>query len=554
MVLYNLNGQSFLLDGAEKGKSDDYYGGGKINDNVAPVLCLKQNVNYFNVGTEINTDFFTAIDVIKQNPSSTTAYFILDSDQAKSTSNFNPDDMSEDGAFSVIKDGDGQRMILHENHYYPTSYDSSIYDDDFRPVGAVKIYFKLTDTSYKGTSTYVLLDWYVKEANLIKVNEKNYIAIADDNKGVAFTHTMNGTTDVTSTTWTTAVENYEKEVEKAAEGLRAGSKNYFYVPAAKDLFKDNSTEFTDISFTVYYMSNKSTNFSTTSGKASTLSIPLSSTGTEYVFTILASDAAGNKMYYYDKDSKKQEISSSSSDVLDMWHDENDDQKYLPWFRFKVGTTEMTVEDPKEQDVAYKGTEYSFEFDINAVSGTYTTEYKLYIFLSDVYYNAPYDENGEYDENGKGKALSYEAFMEKKDLLFENHEDWFSEILSTSEFEEDTPEDDKYGDYNWNGSSRFTPQQGNAFYLVSLTIKSDIDQRHDVVEYMGIASSIQVSSLKGEDTWLQDNMTSVILLCVAGAALIGIILLLVIRPKNKGDIDENVFLSDKKSKPKKPKKQ
>lgn len=553
MVLYNLNGQSFLLTNATKGADDEYYGGGTIEDNVAPVLCLRQNVNYFNAGTEINTDFFTAIDVIKQSPSSTAAYFILDKNQVTAPSaDFKPNDMSENGAFTVLKDGDGQRMILHENHYYPTTYDNNIYDDDFKPVGAVKIYFKLTDTSYKGTSSYVLLDWYVKESNLIKVNDTDYIAIADDKKGVSYTYTSGNSTDLAKTEWTTAYENYEKAVAKAAEGLKAGSKNYFYVPAAEGLFTDNSTAFADLSFTVYYMSDKSTNFSTTSGKASSLSIPLSGTGSEYVFTILASDAANNSMYYFDDKGEKQEIEASASNILDMWNNENNDQKYLPWFRFEVGPSEMTVEKPEEQDVAYKDKEYSFEFEINAVSGTYTPKYELFVFVNDRYLSTPFDENGNPDENGKGKSLSYEAFMEKKDWLFENHREWFDIILSTSEYEKGTAEEEKYGDYAWNGTSRFTPQQGNAFYLVKLTLTGN--DQNEVTEYMGIASSIQVTPLKGEDTWLQDNMTSVILLCVAGAALIGIILLLVIKPKDKGDVDEKVFLPEKKSKTQKSKKQ
>ena len=57
-------------------------------------------------------------------------------------------------------------------------------------------------------------------------------------------------------------------------------------------------------------------------------------------------------------------------------------------------------------------------------------------------------------------------------------------------------------------------------------------------------------MKGENTWFKDNLTSVILLSIAGASLIGIILLLVIKPKNKEDIDEvyeKAFARSKKSK-------
>ena len=65
--------------------------------------------------------------------------------------------------------------------------------------------------------------------------------------------------------------------------------------------------------------------------------------------------------------------------------------------------------------------------------------------------------------------------------------------------------------------------------------------------MGIAAAPKVRDLVGEDTWVQDNMVSVILLCIAGASLIGIVLLLVIKPKNKGDVDEEFELEQSKKK-------
>ena len=67
--------------------------------------------------------------------------------------------------------------------------------------------------------------------------------------------------------------------------------------------------------------------------------------------------------------------------------------------------------------------------------------------------------------------------------------------------------------------------------------------------MGIAAAPKVDPIKGEDTWVQDNITSIVLLSIAGAALVGIVLLIFIKPKNKGDVDEAVF----RSRPKRNKK-
>ena len=81
-----------------------------------------------------------------------------------------------------------------------------------------------------------------------------------------------------------------------------------------------------------------------------------------------------------------------------------------------------------------------------------------------------------------------------------------------------------------------PQDGNSFYLIRCKVTSSLQGDRSVSAFMGISASATPAAIKGEDTWLQDNMASIILLTIAGAAVIGIVLLLVIKPKNKGDID------------------
>ncbi len=54
--------------------------------------------------------------------------------------------------------------------------------------------------------------------------------------------------------------------------------------------------------------------------------------------------------------------------------------------------------------------------------------------------------------------------------------------------------------------------------------------------MVISTSAAADELEGESHWVEDNLASIILLSVAGAALIGIVLLIFIKPKEKGDID------------------
>ena len=59
----------------------------------------------------------------------------------------------------------------------------------------------------------------------------------------------------------------------------------------------------------------------------------------------------------------------------------------------------------------------------------------------------------------------------------------------------------------------------------------------VESLMAISISAAADSIFGEDNWVEDNVAAIVLFCVAGVALIGIIVLAVVKPKDKGDIDE-----------------
>ncbi len=151
----------------------------------------------------------------------------------------------------------------------------------------------------------------------------------------------------------------------------------------------------------------------------------------------------------------------------------------------------------------------------------------------------------------GYAMTYDEFMKNKNTLKAEHRDWFETIKPLSSMNEEDEDYEIYSPYAWDDSSlKFTPQDANSFYLIECVVTSSENTGLKETAYMGISSSAKANSLKGENTWFKDNLTSVILLSIAGASLIGIILLLVIKPKNKEDIDEvyeKSFARSKKSK-------
>lgn len=533
MALYNLNGQSFKLSNTRE--DGDHRAGGTVNDDTPPVLCLDKGVSYIELGEEISFNY-TVIDVLTSSPSLETSYFMLTKAQVEEGTAFNAEDYtsnnfkvdgnevsSKDKLFRVVTDSDDQKMIPHVTHYLPKAadYTDTVFGENLEVKAAVKVLLKLTDTtSTGGQSAYVMLDWFVEGDNLVKVNGNKYIAVATDTRGATFNYNDD---------WENLKNAYQAEVTKAAEDLMAGSKNNFYLPSVKNLLSDNVTAYEDLSFYIFY--NNGSQQQESAKSANALSIPLNKAG-KYVFTIYAQDASGNPMYYF-KQGETEPEEFTTSDIWGMYGNEDDykdTKQYLPWFEFNVSASEISIETPEEQSTAYVGSSYSPDsFDINGVS--YNTQYNLYLFNSDLYYR----ENNE-------DAMTYDEFMALKDSFFTDKKDtmrkYFTYIYASSELTEGTEEYEKYSAYEWNNSSpRFTPQDANAFYLLECKVTSNDGGTQEATAYMGIASAPKVANLKGEDTWVSDNITSIVLLSIAGASLIGIVLLLVIKPKNKGDIDE-----------------
>ena len=549
MALYELNGQSFILNRGANGKvattssriseregsdGNKYYKGGQVNDTQPPVLCLDSGITYVKKNSEFSFSY-TAIDVLTQSPTTVTAYFMLTNDQAEN--GVDADNFEAEKLFKTVTSDEDIFIYPHTNHYAPKAdqdynkqvgekhYGTAYYDGEdnkFVPVAAVKIYLKLTDTASTGNqSTYVFLDWFVEDQYKLYIEEHEYIAVATDEEGATFNYgDGKNSFSEDNEIW----KAYNEKVQKAAKNLRAGSDEDFYLPSLETLIKDNATAYEDMTFSIYYMVNGKES-SNTGRSSSQLYIDLKEAG-DYIFTVYANDNASNSMWYIDEDGEVQKF--TVSDIWNMYDDEDEEglRDRLPWFRFTAGIADISVEDPGEQSTAYIGTSYTASaFDVEGLS-TKTT-YTLYRFEQELY-----------AKNHDGKALTYKQFMDDKSLLFKEHREYFTNIIAQSQLEKDSKEYDEFYAYAWNpGSRTFIPQEANTFYLIECKVTStQFPTREAVKEYMGIAASATPRALEGEDTWLQDNMTSIILLSIAGAAFIGIILLLFIKPKNKGDID------------------
>ena len=385
MTLYSLNGQSFLLNRNAKGEvtgtsrditqvenSDGtiHYEGGQVNDTCPPVLCLDAGVSYIKEGSELSFSY-TAVDVLTQSPSTVTGYFMPT--YAQVNDGVNADNYEAERLFRTVTSDEDVYIYSHASHYVPSGEElgSAFGENGMTPVAAIKIYLKLTDTSSTGgQSTYVFLDWFVKEQYKLHVGGHDYVAVATDGDGAYFKYeTLGG---AGSAEWEQLVSDYQAKVDEAANELRAGSDD-FYLPSLETLVSDNSTDYTDMTFGIYYMVNKGDSTSSATGKSSSqLSIDLDTAG-DYIFTVYANDAASNNMWYTNKDGEKTEF--TASEIWTMYDDKDGEglADYLPWFTFHAGISEITVEDPGEQNTAYVGTSYTakaFEIEGISTSSTY----------------------------------------------------------------------------------------------------------------------------------------------------------------------------------------
>ena len=503
MVLYSFNGQSFELVG------DD--GDRTINDDTPPVVCLSEDFTAIEYGRSISVDY-EVIDMLATSPRATLNYYILTEEQlAAGDLNATGDESN----FISVSSGTVSPVIRGNGTYIPDSDENAGYDT----LCLVKFFYTVQDsTSSGGNSDNVFIEWYVPA-------EYRYTVTAGD--GIEYDF-VRATNDGVGATYSSAdASGYQQLIDEAveAQSASAGDDNYFYLPSFEDYISDNLTSYRDLEFSVYYISDSSQ--SATSLAYNELSIELAADGL-YRFAIYATDAAGNDMYYINEDGEM--VTFTGSDLADLVSDpaNSDLADVVPVFQFSVNYGGLSVTTPEGQEIGYVGTQYNASaFEISGLSSNYTTTYTLYLF----------DRLAYTRDNG---PISYAEFIRIVADLFNNPEtraEYFTTIQAADSVDSSDPNYDLYSDYGWDPDDlSFTPQEDNSFYVIRMSAKDNIYNTGEIESFMAISVSAAADHLPGESDWLANNVASVVLLSIAGLALIGIILLIVIKPKEKGDID------------------
>lgn len=485
----SLNGQSFLLDENDK-----------VEDDVAPVLVINSEIKQLVLGEEIDLDY-VAIDVCSSSVT-TTRYYLVDGMPV----------MDGDTEVAAAFDEDGKLVgyndLESDKRFNETDFPANSFDG-----GKLSIAFRLTDGNTN--SGYYFIEWYAGgELNMVNPNsvdstpQMSFVSVAEQGSGYQLTEN------------TANIEAYQGAVTQASlkdgKSIQVGSGAYYYIPSLKEYITDSSCGYTDMSFTVYYRTNTS-DTQTVSGSYDDLRIPVNTEG-DYAFRVVPTNKAGKVMIGYveqaDGSYLPEEISSSN-----VW-----DVKNLVTFNFSVRYYGASIEEPEEAETGYRDVTYTVNsFEIVALTG-YKTEYKLFLF----------------EANSGVSVTSISQIREAEQADGTNTLGTWKEIAVY-----DSSLDEEEGDnaYNWNPTSSlsFVPQQ-MGYYKVQVTVddQSGITQNEDgsypsAYQIIGITAEAVV--IPGTTYWLQNNILSVVFLGIGVLCLIGIVVLLVIKPKDKAAADK-----------------
>lgn len=258
------------------------------------------------------------------------------------------------------------------------------------------------------------------------------------------------------------------------------------LPSFEDLVYDDVVSYTNLKKTVYYRTVK------TSSNSSSLKFSLDSIG-NYMFYVVFSDGVNTMEttnFYEEQD--------DGSVVY------NEYEQFI--FKFEIkDDAPINVTAAKEQGAGYKGIKYKASSFTVEASGC-TTTYKLY-------YNEKVDAKE--DANGWKEIPA-------------------SSSVKESEYNGDTFTYDEVKEINYDGNLTFVPTRLGAYKIVC-TVSSDVSQR-TATDFTIVKVESEPSTVIVPSEWIKNNTWSVVFLSVGTLCLIGIIILLCIKPKDEIDND------------------
>ena len=141
----------------------------------------------------------------------------------------------------------------------------------------------------------------------------------------------------------------------------------------------------------------------------------------------------------------------------------------------------------------------------------------------------------FDVDANGCTMTYKLYYNADTKATATGEGWKEIPKASSVTDEDYVSSDGYTydeikSVNFNGELKFVPTKLGA-YKIECVATSDVSPR-DASDYMIVMVESEPSVVKVDNKWLQNNIWSVVFLSIGTLCLIGIIVLLCIKPKDE----------------------
>ncbi len=324
----------------------------------------------------------------------------------------------------------------------------------------------------------------------------------------------------------TARDKYQEAVTAAAEKVSAGDGAYFYLPSLRDLIKSDYADYRNLRFSIYYYrpqaQSGSSASSSTSLRYNNLRFEVDKLG-EYRFRVIAQDAAGNAMKYYDEDGELVMLSSSN-----VWDIPN-----VPEFHFYIDYEGPSIEDAGEQTEGARERTYTItDFDIIALDG-YEKEYTLYYFNESAL--AEGEARPEYSDFVKNIDTYVEQYRKSDDEKADGEAKILREIDKyNSELEEGTDRwDESDNKYAWNPDSSLSfvpPDRG--YYIVQVQVTDAYLVNTTKTAYQVIYIRNQSDVIAGTSKWLENNIVPIVLFAISAVLGVAILVVWFVKPKEE----------------------
>ena len=552
---------------------------GKITDNADPVLVVNDEIGSFVLGTGFSVDY-VVIDVVDEsvdtpkmtyyqyNPEDADAEELPYKTLTKSTS-------STTGTYFMETTYDANWKTAGQDGHTVDS--KSVYEVN-GGLEFVSIKFELKDDALKNADKGVVYDlaWYAMETAkpaAVEAGGKQdieYIKLDRNTEGAYYTFLktektagadgelgtkddiwVNSIADEYKETYQTIIGRYQELIEKAAEGILAGSASDADVnfPEVTGLINDNNG-YKNLKFTICYRSSTTSATSTSALSYNALKLRASKSG-DYEIKIYATDKANNPMMYA-LDGELVEVNSSN-----IW-----DIEEIPSFTYHIENTGIKVQDgtsstSRKETVTLDKTFTLSSFTVLGADSP-VSEYTLYKVVGNVSESALYsitfeDIAKKAETVSKGDMSDAEFYKHVYELCLGSEgalkaiNPYNAKIDKDNDAEAWNASDNKY---NWNATSKSFVAAEEGCYVIIGVFTDPAVAAQKAAAYKVVLVEGPEDIIKGETEWLKNNIASVILFGVAALMLIAIVVLLLVKPSDETledlDKEENAEKAEEKS--------